>query len=270
MKDYALELAATATSYNAKLNIMREYLQAYILRAMHDAGVFRSTAFVGGTALRFLYRLPRFSEDLDFSQVSPPGCDFSDLCARIKREFQAAGYTVAVTIKEDKVVRHAFVKISELLHDAGLSPLKSQNLSVKIEIDTNPPPGADLKTTTINQYFPLSFLSYEASSLFAGKLHALLSRKYTKGRDFFDLGWYLSRWKDMTPNLTLLENALKQTGWKGPIPTERTWRSMIAQVVAQADWAAVRADVENFLENPGDLAVLSKENVLGLLEGNEK
>ena len=61
MKDYCLELSSRQTTFNAKLNIMREYLQAYALRIMHDKGVFRSTAFLGGTALRFLYNIPRFS-----------------------------------------------------------------------------------------------------------------------------------------------------------------------------------------------------------------
>lgn len=66
MKDYVLELVSAKTGYNAKLNIMREYLQAFILRIMHDNKAFRSAAFLGGTALQFLYDLPRFSENLDF------------------------------------------------------------------------------------------------------------------------------------------------------------------------------------------------------------
>ncbi len=76
MKDYVLELVSKKEGYNAKLNAMREYLQAYILRVMHDEGVFRSVAFLGGTALRFLHGLPRFSEDLDFSLAGKPRLEF--------------------------------------------------------------------------------------------------------------------------------------------------------------------------------------------------
>ena len=84
MKDYTLELVSKQTGFNAKLNIMREYLQSYTLRILQDEGVFRSTAFLGGTALRFLYNLPRFSEDLDFSLASNVEYSFVDI---IKKSF---------------------------------------------------------------------------------------------------------------------------------------------------------------------------------------
>ncbi len=270
MKDYVLELAAQKKGQDAKLNIMREYLQAYALRVMHDAGVFRTTAFLGGTALRFLYGLPRYSEDLDFSLVKPAEITFVELMKKMKDEFTLAGYSVMVAYKEEKTVQSAFIKLSELMYEAGISPLKSQNISIKVEIDTRPPDGAGLKTEVVNKYFPISFLSYDLASLFAGKFHALLNRRYTKGRDFFDLGWYLSRWKELSPNFTLLENALKQTGWKKEIPAQSTWRAFLEEVVKEADWNAVRKDVERFLENPSDLNVLTKENVLGLLTVSNK
>ncbi|MFA5090360.1 MAG: nucleotidyl transferase AbiEii/AbiGii toxin family protein [Candidatus Omnitrophota bacterium] len=265
MKDYLLELTAKQSGYNAKLNAMREYLQAYTLRIMHDDGVFRTTAFLGGTALRFLYDLPRFSEDLDFSLAKKGGHRFPELIERVKGELVSAGYDAAVTCNEKKTVCNSFIRFEGLLYEAGISPLKSQKFSIKIEIDTDPPEGAILKTDIINKYFPISFLSYDLPSLFSGKIHALLSRKYTKGRDFFDLGWYLSKWKDLTPNFTLLGNALKQTGWQGKIPSENTWKDFLSKVVHEADWRKVKQDVENFLENPRDLEIFTKENVLNLL-----
>jgi len=265
MKDYLLELVAKQSGYNAKLNAMREYLQAYTLRIMHDDGLFRTTAFLGGTALRFLYNLPRFSEDLDFSLAKGRGHRFSALIEGVKAELASAGYNAAATCNEEKTVCNSFIRFQGLLYEAGLSPLKSQKFSIKIEIDTNPPEGAILKTDIITKYFPISFLSYDLPSLFSGKIHALLSRKYTKGRDFFDLGWYISKWKDLTPNFTVLENALKQTGWQGEIPTENTWKNFLSKVVSEVDWKKVKQDVENFLENPRDLEIFTKENVLKLL-----
>lgn len=269
MKDYALELARTKTDFSAKLNTMREYLQAYILRIMHDEGAFRTTAFVGGTALRFLHNIPRFSEDLDFSLVKKRGYEFVDMLKKIKQELILAGYSVALTYKQEKAVQNAFVKFVGLMYEAGISPHRSQSLSVKIELDTNPPKAAVLESHIVNKYFPIAFLSYELPSLFAGKLHALLARKYTKGRDFFDLGWYLSRWKDISPNITLLQNALKQTGWNKKLPMKEDWRDYLYEVVKAADWKNVTQDVKNFLENPSDVNIFTKENVLNLIQGRK-
>lgn len=268
MKDYLLELVSAKDGYNAKVNTMREYLQAYVLRVMHDEGIFRSTAFLGGTALRFLYDLPRFSEDLDFSSAGKLSFDFSALLKKIISEFAAAGYDALLTYNDQKTVNSAFIKFSGLMFEAGVSPLKSQKFSIKIEIDTKPPEGAMLQTRIVNKYFPISFLSYEVNSLFAGKLHALLSRKYTKGRDYFDLGWYLSKWKGLEPNFKLLDNALKQTGWDKDFPTKDNWRDFIYKIVDDTDWKKVKYDVEPFLERLRDIEIFSKENVLKLIKSD--
>ncbi len=265
MKDYVLELVSRKSGYNDKLNTMREYLQAYILRVMHDEGVFRSTAFLGGTALRFLYDLPRFSEDLDFSSTGKQSFSFQSLVKKIIFELSSAGYNVSAAYNDKKTVNSAFIKFSDLMFEAGISSLKSQKFSIKVEIDNNPPKGADFTTQIVNKFFPISFLSYNVESLLAGKLHALVSRKYTKGRDYFDLGWYLSKWKGIEPNFILLENALKQTGWTRDFPKKSNWRDLICGVVEKTDWKKIKQDVESFLENPSDLDILTKENILHLL-----
>ena len=157
MKDYVLELVSKQTGFNAKLNIMREYLQAYALRVMHDEGVFRTTAFLGGTALRFLYNLPRYSEDLYFSTAKDERFNFVNLMKKIKDEFIQAGYDVSASYNEEKTVQSAFLRFRGLMYEAGVSSIKEQKLSIKIEIDTNPPEGAVLKTNIVNKYFPISF-----------------------------------------------------------------------------------------------------------------
>lgn len=266
MKEYLLELVSKQTGNNAKLNAMREYLQAYTLRIMHDEGLFRTTAFLGGTALRFLYDLPRFSEDLDFSLAKEKGHEFAQLIKKVQEELILSGYSVTATYNDAKTVNSSSIKFDGLMFETGLSPLKSQKFSIKIEIDTNPPGGALLKTDIVSKYFPISFLSYDLPSLFSGKINAILCRKYTKGRDFFDLGWYLSKWKELSPNFVLLKNGLEQTGWKGKIPALDTWKTLLYDVVKKADWKKVRQDVENFLENPSDLNIFTQENVLALLK----
>lgn len=267
MKEFVLELASREDSLNAKLNVMREYLQAYALRVLNDEGFFRSAAFLGGTALRFLHGLPRFSEDLDFSLGGEDceGYSFEHLIKKIKNEFDSAGYRLSVSYNDQKTVQHAFLRFEELMFEAGISSLRNQKLSIKIKIDTNPPAGAVYRKDIINKYFPVAFLSYDLSSLFAGKLHAVLSRKHTKGRDFFDIGWYLSKWKALIPNFILLKNSLLQTGYKKEIPSEKNWRRCLHEVIKNTDWDKVRGDVENFLEQPKDLEVFSKENILSLI-----
>ncbi len=265
MKDYCLALVAAKSGYNEKLNAMREYLQVYILSFMYEGGMFRHAAFVGGTALRFLHGLPRFSEALDFSQAGKDKVNFGAMMSKIIRELELAGYSVAASIEKDKTVNSAFIKFNALMHEAGISPLKSQKFSVKIEIDTNPPQGAVLEELLVNKYFPINFLAYDPASLFAGKVHAILSRKYTKGRDLFDLGWYLMTWKAIEPNFIQLNNALTQSKWHGPVISKVNWREVVSEAVAGADWKKMGSDVEQFLERPRDIKLLSQDAVLNML-----
>ena len=266
MKDYALELASKREGYNAKLNTIREYLQAYILRILHTDSLFKNSAFLGGTALRFLYNLPRFSEDLDFSLLKADSSSFLDSINKLKGELTLAGYDVSIKYSEENTVKYALIKFEELMHDLGLSPHKDQLLSIKIDIDTNPPLGAGFKPQIINKYFPLSFMFYDLSSLLAGKIHAVLCRNYTKGRDYFDLCWYLSRWKDCVPNIEFLVNALKQTDYQGQLPDNDNWRQILYKAVEDVDWKLIYKDVENFLENEIDNIVFTKENILKLIK----
>jgi predicted nucleotidyltransferase component of viral defense system len=265
MKDYVLELAASKNGINDKFNIIREYLQSYILRIMQDFGAFHYCAFLGGTALRFLYDLPRFSEDLDFSLVNKQEKTFVELIAHIKKELELSGYNVEISYKDNKTVQSAMIKFSNLMYEAGLSGLKGQKISVKLEIDTNPPQGAEFSTKIVNKYFPLAFLAYDLPFLFAGKMHAVLTRRYSKGRDFYDIFWYLSRKKDMKPNIPFLTNALKQTGWDKAMPGEDTWRDYLKKIVEGVNWDTINKDVGSFLEHPADMNVFTKENLLKVI-----
>ncbi len=267
MKDYCLELVSARSGASAKFNIMREYLQAYILRILQDQGILRNWIFLGGTALRFLYDLPRYSEDLDFSLNKTPKTSFLDLMKRVKEELILAGYSPDMTTKTVKTVQSTFIRFSGLMYEAGISPLKGQKFAVKLELDTNPPSGAELTTKIVNKFFPLSFLAYDLPSFLAGKLAALLNRKYTKGRDYYDLGWFLTRFKDVSPNILLLQNAIRQTGWQGDDPNQNNWREFLYSKVEKTDWQKVNDDVVRFLENPKDMQVFTKENILRMIKG---
>lgn len=266
MKDYCLALVAAQSNQNSKLNIMREYLQAYILRILHQNGFFRTNAFVGGTALRFIYALPRFSEDLDFSTTNPLVFRLKELITQIKTDLKLAGYQVTATCNDNKTVYSAFIQFEDLLYQTGITPLKGQKISIKLEIDTRAPAGAVKKPAMMNKFFPLTFLSYDISSLFAGKVHAILSRKHLEGRDYFDLAWYLTKWPSISPNFEMLQNALKQTNWRGPALQESNWRERLHEVVQKANWVSIKRDVELLLERSSDLEIFSQENILELLE----
>lgn len=101
--------------------------------------------------------------------------------------------------------------------------------------------------------------------MLAGKLHAVLQRPYTKGRDLYDLLWYLSDPNWPAPNLTLLNNALRQTGWPGPPLSTENWRSVLADRLQRLNWERVVDDVRPLLASEVDLHALTLENVLRVL-----
>jgi hypothetical protein len=114
----------------------------------------------------------------------------------------------------------------------------------------------------------LNLAHHDRASLFAGKLHALLSRRYTKGRDLYDLVWYLSNRDWPEPNLEFLNAALQQTGWNGPSLDPSSWRNVVWSRLDAMQWARVVDDVKPFLERQADAALLTRENVKKLLLGN--
>ena len=130
--------------------------------------------------------------------------------------------TTWLTTPKKKTVMSAFIKFPGIFFEMGCSVRKEEVLSIKIEVDTTPPPGAEMETTIIRRFVIVNVNHYNKSSLMAGKLHAILSRQYTKGRDLYDFVWYLSDPSWPSPNLVLLNAALVQTGWKGSVLTKKT------------------------------------------------
>ena len=153
-----------------------------------------------------------------------------------------------------------------LLYELQLSPHRDETLAVKLEVDTNPPAGAGLATTVVRRYVILQLQHHDRASLLAGKLHAILQRPYLKGRDLYDLLWYLSDPDWPAPNLTMLNHALAQTGWSGGPLTQKTWRGAVRARLWGVDWAQAVADVRPFLE-PGAQADLLTEENLGRVLG---
>lgn len=246
-----------------KVNRVREFLQILALKILYDKGYFRHLAFVGGTALRLLFDLRRFSEDLDFSLIEKRGYDFNALAGQIENEFKLYGLNAEVGPKKDKTVQSAFLRFSRLLKELGLSLIDEQKLSIKLEVDTNPPKGWVLGSAIINKTYLLNVTSFDLPSLYATKLHACFFRKYVKGRDYYDLVWYIGR--RVEPNYVLLNNAIEQTEGVKPGINRRNFKDFILTNIEKADFSSIKKDVERFLEDRGELKLLNLEAIKGSL-----
>ena len=266
MKEYLHSLVAAVPNPLQARNQAREYLQALILQSLQRSGAMVSLAFLGGTALRFLYDSLRYSEDLDFSlEGNPRPYDFRKYIDDIRRDLEAQGYAITLKISDQKTVHNAFVRFPGLPFELGLSPHQDEVLAVKVEVDTHPPQGAVVETTLVRRHVLLNIQHHDRASLLAGKLHALLQRPYLKGRDLYDLIWYLSDPNWPAPNLVLLNNALAQTGWSGGVVTADTWRRTLREHLEHISWKQALADVEPFLISPEEVALLTSENLARLL-----
>jgi hypothetical protein len=249
------------------VSLMREYLQATLLASMQASKALRPLAFHGGTCLRFVYRIARLSEDLEFALERPDvGFRFADLIAYVVRDLTAQGYVVRASVNDEKVVRKAFIGFVGAEYEAGLSPHADKVFRIKIEVDARPPAGAVLETTGLVSFeHRLRLQHHDLPSLFAGKLAAVPERQYTKGRDLYDLLWYLEDVRRPAPNMTMLANALRQTAAGPPAPDETTWPAKVLVRLADVDWVAARADVESFLERPDEAESLTHETFERLL-----
>jgi predicted nucleotidyltransferase component of viral defense system len=266
MKDYLQSQIEGLRDPSQARNLVREYLQAQILSSLQRNGAMIPLAFHGGTALRFLYGTRRYSEDLDFAlEGIPTSYNFGRYIKSIHADLEAQNYLVRLKVNDKKPVQSAFIRFPGLLYEFKLSPHQDEVLAVKIEVDTHPPAGANLATTIVRRHVILNLQHHDQASLLAGKLHAVLQRPYLKGRDIYDLLWYLSDPAWPVPNLKMLNNALQQTGWTGDSLKQNTWRGDIRDHLENADWDEVLADARPFVESPQELAMLNRDSLLELL-----
>jgi predicted nucleotidyltransferase component of viral defense system len=260
-------IRAKLTSLEAKedkYNYLREYLQILILSILDNLGYFRQIAFVGGTALRIVYKINRYSEDLDFSLINAKTYDFQTLLEKILSELKLRGFDVSVKQKEPKQAVHStFIRFAQVLNEFDLSTLKDEKLSIKFDIDTNPPLGHKTQLSSYDEPFIFNINHFDKASLMAGKLHAILQRKFDKGRDYYDLLWYLSG--RVEPNLELLNNALKQTMELKSDLNTKTWRSKLLTKLKDVDLKKMQSDVEPFLMFASEINNINYKNFERLL-----
>jgi hypothetical protein len=267
MKAYLRTLIAPAQTNLVAIHLVREYLQARSLQSLQRAGAMQTLAFHGGTSLRFLYNIPRYSEDLDFAlELHSEVYDFRAYLQQIVKDFSTEAYVVDVKLNEKTAVHKAFVRFRGLLHELGLSGYPEEVLAIKIEVDTNPPSHAELMVTPLNKHVPLNLQHHDPATLLAGKLSAILQRNYLKGRDIYDLWWYLNQPGWPPPNLEYLNQCLQQGGWDNASVTPANWRPIIREQILPLSWSSVMEDVGSFIIDSEGQANFSKDRLLALLD----
>jgi len=262
---------------NDIINALKEIFQEIVLLGLSNGGFFKKAAFYGGTALRILYGLDRFSEDLDFTLMNKDSkFDLEDYFSDIINEFEALGIDVELK-KKNKTnksthIESAFLKNSTQIHTLGINLDSIKNilgnihnqkvLKIKIEVDTNPPMKFQVETKTLLMPRTFNIISMTKDNLFAGKLHALLCRNWknrVKGRDWYDFEWYI---KQQIPlNLEHLQERLYESKNlnKNTILTKELLKEMLVSKIDSLDIDKAREEVSVFLKNKSSLEFWSKE-----------
>ena len=253
---------------------LREILQEVTLLGLWRAKFFEKVAFYGGTALRIVHSLDRFSEDLDFTLLSPSDpFDIARYLKIVEREIKSYGFDVSVSKRHktaQTAVQSAFVKADTTKHlltiEAGeqiVAQIPSgQIIKIRIEVDTNPPPNFETEARFLLQPIPFSVRIVVLPDLFAGKMHAVLCRRWknrVKGRDWYDLVWYAANHPQL--HLEHLRERMIQSGhWdrKDPLTKEK-FQEVAENAIDKLDVSQARKEVEPFVRNPESLKVWSKE-----------
>jgi len=255
-------------SYNTKSareeeHALREITQECVLAALGRTDFFSQGVFQGGTALRILYGLNRFSEDLDFIlNTKNDNFTWEPYLIQISNELEAFGFNIEIQdrSKLDTTVKKAFIKedsLGKLMHLQFSGSTHSKKIKIKLEVDANPPKGSIDERKILDFPYISSIMCQNLPSLFAGKIHALLCRDNIKGRDWYDFLWYTAR--NTTINYALLQNALYQHGpWQGnDLQINHEWCiEELSAKIKKIDWSFAAQDVQRFLK-PIELASLS-------------
>ena len=231
-------------------NAVKEITQEIILYALSTTKFFDHVHFCGGTALRIIYGLERFSEDLDFTlNIPDENFNFDNYMSDVLNVLKQYGLDMKIKKAKD----NTFVKKRELKKDSEKWQLSFPSLEkvvIKLEIDANPPEGAIYTDKILD--FPIlhKIRIGTIETLFAGKMHALLCRGFVKGRDWYDFLWYVKN--NHAINYDLLQHALFQMGpYKGKnIPNfdKEFVKTELSNKIENLDWSKAKSDVERFIK----------------------
>lgn len=196
-------------------NVLKEFLQVYVLSFIYTARQYqKNLIFTGGTCLRHFYGLERLSEDIDFDYI---GKFSSQEFLRDVLDFFVTTHKYSAVTAALKQQGNQILLTFPVLHRLGLARGSDSDL-LYIKVDVSKIPSAHYAVVTTSQSrFGMNYAArhYDLPDLMAGKLHAILSRRYRKGvenrhsikgRDYFDLLWFLKA--GVQPNLRRLSDML--------------------------------------------------------------
>jgi predicted nucleotidyltransferase component of viral defense system len=261
------------------LAAMREIMQEIALAALSRTDFFDKAAFYGGTALRIFYGLDRFSEDLDFSLLAPnPEFSLTPYFSKIVEEFQSLGLNVSIREKDKRIktqVESAFLKSETIWQELVLEDLVKQHgissnktIKIKIEIDRLPPLGFSTEEKLLIRPFSFYVNCFTMPSLFAGKLHALLFRKWksrVKGRDWYDMEWYIRKGVPLNMH-HFLQRAQETNDWQeNQISQDQILQLLIAKIESVA-FDSIKEDVVRFIADDQKLAIWSPNYFKDLIQ----
>ena len=251
---------------------LREIMQEIALAGLQRSGFFEKSAFYGGTALRIFHGLDRFSEDLDFSLLEiNPEFSLEPYLKGIETEFSALGVTVSIEEKT-KTARtdadSAFLKPDTTWKELIIKEILPHELikmrptiKIKIEVDTAPPLGFSTEEKLLLKPFSFYIKCFSLPDLFAGKMHALLFRKWKeriKGRDWFDMEWYIRR--GIPLNLSHLLIRSRDSGdWKEKSMTQQQFMSLLQTKIQSVSFKRVREDVVRFIPDDKVIEIWSPQ-----------
>lgn len=253
-------------------NALREIVQEIALAGLQRAGFFEQAAFYGGTALRIFYGIKRFSEDLDFSLLEAnPEFEFQPYLDGMVRELHALGIDARVQGKaKTKVsaIDSAFLKPGTEWKELVLKDVIPQerigirpDIKIKLEVDTRPPPGFRTEEKLLLRPFSFYTKCFTAPDLFAGKMHALLFRKWkghVKGRDWFDMEWYIKN--NIPLHLEHLAIRSRQSGdWGKDTMTPDEFMKLLLDKINHARLEAIKSDISRFIPDIQPLEIWSRE-----------
>lgn len=258
---------------------LREIMQEVALAGLQRSGFFEKAAFYGGTALRIFYGLDRFSEDLDFSLLSSdPEFSLEPYFKGLVEEFANVG--LQVSIKEKKKTKgtsidSAFLKpetvwreliLEGMVLEAGLSAMVA--LKIKLEVDRQPPLRFETEEKLLLKPYSFYVKCFTKSNLFAGKMHALLFRKWqnrVKGRDWYDLEWYIR--KGVPLNLDHFLARGQDTGdWTNSTIEKEEILDLLKKRIDSVSMEVVKEDIVKFIPDNKKLDIWSKKYFLELIE----
>jgi predicted nucleotidyltransferase component of viral defense system len=249
-------------------NALKEIIQEIVLLGLWRSKFYEKAVFYGGSALRILYKLDRFSEDLDFSLIAPEK-DFNikKYLGAVKSELELWDFEVFTegkTTKNGSTINSAFIKANTLIHllkiDVNLKTHKNAVMKIKLEVDQDPAIGFASELKYHLHPIPFTIKTMALPSLFAGKMHALLCRTRRtniKGRDWYDLIWFVKN--NIPCDLYYLKNKMAQTGHidVSEALTKEKLIEFLSGKIKEIDFDLAKSDVEPFLKNLGQREELS-------------